>query len=114
MKKFRLISAFILFFMGMTAFAAGNHDSIDKFLKSYEEIIVAVEKAAKSNSLTDLIELEKKALELSEEAEKLEENEEWTLDDAKKFAELSNRYAVAVSTITNSTMQSIDMSGYGL
>lgn len=100
--------------MGMTAFAAGNHGSIDKFLKSYEEIIVAVEKAAKSNSLTDLIELEKKALELSEEAEKLEENEEWTLDDAKKFAELSNRYAAAVSTITNSTMQSIDMSGYGL
>lgn len=114
MRKIKFISALVVFFVGLTAFAAGNRAAIDKFLKSYEEFVVATEKAAKTNSMMDLIKLEEKAVKMAEEADKIENSADWTLQDSKKYLELTNRYSKAVSSMTNTATPTVDLSAYGL
>jgi len=121
MRNIKSLFVFFLVLFGISAslFAAGKHADIEKFLKTYEEAVVQVEKAAKTNSLTDFAKFEKKLLELSEQAEKLEDNDTWTLADTKTYADLSNRYSTALMKIQSNTLDTATsledlMSAYGL
>lgn len=116
MRKIKSIFVFLLILAGFTTsvFAAGSRSDIDKFLKSYEEMVVAAEKAAKSNKINDLMKLSLKATELAEQVEKLEESDNWTTADAKKYLDLTTRYTKAASAITSNTMDSLDaLSAFG-
>lgn len=106
MRNIKSIFVFFLVLFGISTslFAAGKHADIEKFLKTYEEAVVQVEKAAKTNSLTDYAKFEKKLLELSEQADKLQENDTWTLEDIKNYSELSNRYSTALMKIQASAL----------
>lgn len=64
--------------------------------------------------------LDVKAIELAEQAEKIQEYEDWTLGDLKKYTDLSLRYSTAMTTVVNTmnetsidTLGALDMSAYG-
>jgi hypothetical protein len=60
-KGFAGILAVLLVFGLVTAFASSKQRTeINKFLKAYEDVFVAAEKAAKSNKITDLIKAQEK------------------------------------------------------
>jgi type II secretory pathway pseudopilin PulG len=93
----------IILLVGQSVFAASKERTeIDKFLKSYEEVVVAAEKAAKSNKITDLITVQQKALKLSEQVQKIQGYDEWTAKDSEKYLVLTNRYTEAVTALSNS------------
>jgi hypothetical protein len=81
-----------------------NNDrkEINDFLKSYEAVVVAAEKAAKSNKITDLMNVQQKAIEMSEQADEIQGYEEWTAQDSQKYLDLTNRYTTAMSSLSNS------------
>lgn len=125
-KKITLI-ALILGAFTCFAFAQTTHRAdIDKFMKTYEELVVQAEKLAKSNSISDLMKLEVKAIELTEQAEKIQEYEEWTIADLQKYTDLTLRYTKAMTVVSNSmnqtsvdtmdaldAMSTMDLSAYG-
>jgi type II secretory pathway pseudopilin PulG len=93
----------MILLVGQSVFAASKQRTeIDKFLKAYEEVAVAAEKAAKSNKLTDLLTVQQKALELTEQAGKIQGYDEWTIKDSEKYLDLTNRYTKAVTALSNS------------
>lgn len=106
MRKISTIFVFLLVLAGFTtsAFAAGNRSKIDKFFKSYEEMVVQAEKAAKSNKTSDLIKLSAKAADLANEYAKLEDTSDWTDKDTIKYVELSNRYAKATVKMSSNSL----------
>ena len=96
-------------------FAASSRKDIDAFLKEYEAFVVKAEKAAASNKLSDLTQMSLESVKLVEKYEKLEETDEWTVTDAKKYLDLSNRYAKAASKITSDLTSDTDalLKAYG-
>jgi type II secretory pathway pseudopilin PulG len=93
----------MILLVGQSVFAVSKQRTeIDKFLKSYEEVVVAAEKAAKSNKLADLITVQQKALKLTEQADKIQGYDEWTTKDSEKYLGLTNRYTKAATALTNS------------
>lgn len=96
-------------------FAASSRKDIDKFLKSYEELVVSVEKAAKKNDISSLSKIMKQALEFSEKAEDIQDTTAWTLADSQKYLDLTNRYTAAYTKLAgNMYGTDTDMSAYGL
>jgi DNA-binding transcriptional regulator GbsR (MarR family) len=105
-KGFVGILAVLLVFGQVTAFAASKQRTeINKFLKAYEDVVVAAEKAAKSNKIADLIKVQEKALKLTEQAEKIQNYEEWTTKDSEQYLKLTNRYAEAMTALTNTAAE---------
>jgi hypothetical protein len=106
MKNIRCISGIVVFLLvsaQFTVFAdSKQRTEIDKFLKSYEEVVVSAEKAAKSNKITDLIKVQGNAVKMSEQADKIQSYDEWTTGDSVKYLELSDRYTKAMSAMSNS------------
>jgi hypothetical protein len=106
MKQIRLvvgILAVLLVFGQVTVFAQSkDRKEINDFLKSYETVVVAAEKAAKSNKITDLMDVQQKAIKMSEQANKIQGYKEWTVQDSQKYLDLTNRYTIAMSALSNS------------
>jgi DNA-binding transcriptional regulator GbsR (MarR family) len=101
-KGFTGILVALLVFGQVSAFAASKQRTeINKFLKAYEDVVVAAEKAAKSNKMTDLLKVQEKALKLNEQAEKIQNYDEWTTKDSEKYLDLTNRYAEAMTALSN-------------
>lgn len=101
-KKIFVVAIFAL--VGLSALVAQskNRKEIDKFMKSYEEVVVQAEKAAKSNKMTDLLKVQAKALKMSDDLEKVQGFDEWTTKDYEKYLDLTNRYTKAMLSLSNS------------
>ncbi|MCR4735626.1 MAG: hypothetical protein K5829_11540 [Treponema sp.] len=86
----------VLISLSCAIFAASKQrQDIDKFLKEYEVFVTKTEKAANTGKIVDLADLSIEALKFTEEAEKIEDYDEWSVADATKFLDLSNRYTKA-------------------
>ena len=82
-----------------------EHDSEYKyyFLKEYETFVVKAEKAAQTNKISDLTKLSLESAKLAEKCEALEDSDEWTIADTKKYLDLSTRCTNAISKLSSST-----------
>lgn len=89
--------------------AGGSRKDIDACLKSYEQLVVSAEKAAKSNKMSDLMSLADKAAKLAEQVEELEDSDNWTAKDTQKLLDLTDRYTKAVTSMSDS----LDFSSFG-
>lgn len=89
--------------------AGGSRKDIDAYLKSYEQLVVSAEKAAKSNKMSDLMSLADKAAKLAQQAGEFESSDNWTTKDAQKLLDLTNRYTKAVTSMSDS----LDFSSFG-
>jgi len=103
MKK--ILSVFVLLFgLSCVLFAVSKQrKSIDDFFKEYETFVVKAEKAAASNKVSDLTNLSMESLKLSEACQKIENTDEWTIADSKKYLELTNRYSIAINILSGNT-----------
>lgn len=96
------ISVILLSTSSMVFAASSQRAAIDEYLKSYENIVMEAEKAAKKNKMADLLNVQDKVLETIDEAQKVQSFDEWTTDDSIKYLDLSNRYTSAISKIYSS------------
>lgn len=103
MKKMVLTAIFAIMTMGFCFAANGGRADIDAFFKSYEEYVVAYEKAAKKNDLVTLTQLQVKSLELTDKLSKLQDTKQWTTADTIKYNELTLRLSKALQTQQNTT-----------
>ncbi len=95
-KLIMIISA-----LALTSVLAFASPEATKALKAYENAVVAMEKAAKDNNVTSLINAQLKAVEASKALEKVKS--ELTILEAAKFSKLSLRYAEAAKKVSNQT-----------
>ena len=95
-KLIMIISA-----LALTSVFAFASPEATKALKAYENAVVAMEKAAKDNNVTSLINAQLKAVEASKALEKVKS--ELTILEAAKFSKLSLRYAEAAQKVSNQT-----------
>ena len=91
----------IILALALTSVFAFASPEATKALKSYENAVVAMEKAAKDNNVTSLINAQLKAVEASKALEKVKS--EITSLEAAKFSKLSLRYAEAAQKVSNQT-----------
>ena len=91
----------IILALALTSVLAFASPEATKALKAYENAVVAMEKAAKDNNVTSLINAQLKAVEASAELEKVKS--ELTILEAAKFSKLSLRYAEAAQKVSNQT-----------
>ena len=77
--------------------------AIDDFLKEYDTFVIKAEKAAETNKISDLTKLSMESLSLSEKVEKIENTDEWTLADSKKYLDLTTRYSNAINKLSGTT-----------
>ena len=91
----------IILALALTSVFAFASPEATKALKSYENAVVAMEKAAKDNNVTSLINAQLKAVEASKALEKVKS--ELTILEAAKFSKLSLRYAEAAQKVSNQT-----------
>ena len=91
----------IILALALTSVLAFASPEATKALKEYENAVVAMEKAAKDNNLTSLINAQLKAVEASKALEKVKS--ELTILEAAKFSKLSLRYAEAAQKVSNQT-----------
>lgn len=91
----------IIFALALTSVLAFASPEATKALKAYENAVVAMEKAAKDNNVTSLINAQLKAVEASKALEKVKS--ELTILEAAKFSKLSLRYAEAAQKVSNQT-----------
>ena len=87
--------------LALTSVLAFASPEATKALKAYENAVVAMEKAAKDNNVTSLINAQLKAVEASKALEKVKS--ELTILEAAKFSKLSLRYAEAAKKVSNQT-----------
>ena len=87
--------------LALTSVLAFASPEATKALKAYENAVVAMEKAAKDNNVTSLINAQLKAVKASAELEKVKS--ELTILEAAKFSKLSLRYAEAAQKVSNQT-----------
>ena len=87
--------------LALTSVLAFASPEATKALKAYENAVVAMEKAAKNNNLTSLLDAQLKAVEASEALEKVQS--ELTIQEAIQFSKLSLRYAEAAQKVSNQT-----------
>lgn len=83
--------------------SATDRKDIDQFLKSYEKVVVQAEKAAKSNSVTELLSVVTEITEMAEKADKFQNFNSWTEKDSKKYLELTARYTKAMEKMNDSS-----------
>ena len=95
-KLIMIISA-----LALTSVLAFASPEATKALKAYENAVVEMEKAAKDNNVTSLINAQLKAVEASKALEKVKS--ELTILEAAKFSKLSLRYAEAAQKVSNQT-----------
>ena len=95
-KLIMIISA-----LALTSVLAFASPEATKALKAYENAVVAMEKAAKDNNVTSLINAQLKAVEASKALEKVKS--ELTILEAAKLSKLSLRYAEAAQKVSNQT-----------
>lgn len=91
----------IILALALTSVFAFASPEATKALKVYENAVVAMEKAAKDNNVTSLINAQLKAVEASKALEKVKS--ELTILEAAKFSKLSLRYAEAAQKVSNQT-----------
>lgn len=91
----------IILALALTSVLAFASPEATKALKAYENAVVAMEKAAKDNNVTSLINAQLKAVEASKALEKVQS--ELTILEAAKFSKLSLRYAEAAQKVSNQT-----------
>ncbi len=104
MKKRIIAVLVVLCAISCTMFAASKkRTSIDDFLKEYETFVVKAEKAAQTNKISDLTKLSLESAKLAEKCEALEDSDEWTIADTKKYLDLSTRCTNAISKLSSST-----------
>ncbi|MCR4580827.1 MAG: hypothetical protein K5681_10830, partial [Treponema sp.] len=85
-----------------------QRQAIDSFFKEYEVFVTKAEKAADSGKLSDLTKLSLEAVKFTEKIEELEDVDEWTLADSKKYLDLSNRYSKAALKLSESSSNMLD------
>lgn len=100
MKNNNFIFRFSIFFL--LFLYLGCSKNVDSFLDRYEKTVEKWEKIAESGNFTlnDLKEINEDNLELSNEAEKLRDDTEWTDSQKKRFNDLTNRLARAISRMS--------------
>ena len=81
--------------LALTSVLAFASPEATKALKEYENAVVAMEKAAKNNNLTSLLDAQLKAVEKVQS--------ELTIQEAAQFSKLSLRYAEAAQKLSNQT-----------
>lgn len=91
----------IILALALTSVLAFASPEATKALKAYENAVVAMEKAAKDNNVTSLINAQLKAVKASAELEKVQS--ELTIQEAIQFSKLSLRYAEAAQKVSNQT-----------
>lgn len=91
----------IILALALTSVFAFASPEATKALKAYENAVVAMEKAAKDNNVTSLINAQMKAVKASKALEKVKS--ELTILEAAKFSKLSLRYAEAAQKVSNQT-----------
>ena len=91
----------IILALALTSVLAFASPEATKALKAYENAVVAMEKAAKDNNVTSLINAQMKAVKASAELEKVQS--ELTIQEAIQFSKLSLRYAEAAQKVSNQT-----------
>ncbi|MDR0503775.1 MAG: hypothetical protein LBH16_10705 [Treponema sp.] len=96
MKKF-LICLMVLF-LAVTAVAFAGRTEIDNAIKAYEDVVVEAERIANlplvnSNDITALEDKAKNAVSL---IDNVKEEVEFTIEDAKRSAELNGRFNKAM------------------
>ena len=91
----------IILALALTSVFAFASPEATKALKAYENAVVAMEKAAKNNNLTSLLDAQLKAVEASKALEKVKS--ELTILETAKFSKLSLRYAEAAQKLSNQT-----------
>lgn len=91
----------IILALALTSVLAFASPEATKALKAYENAVVAMEKAAKDNNVTSLINAQLKAVEASKALEKVKS--ELTILEAAQFSKLSLRYAEAAQKVSNQT-----------
>lgn len=97
MKNLNLLLVISLLLIGANLlYAADGRKEIDKFLKSYEEYVVAYEKAAKKSDLTTLTKLQVKNLEMIDKLSKIQNTKAWTTADTLRYNELTLRLSKAM------------------
>ena len=89
----------IILALALTSVFAFASPEATKALKAYENAVVAMEKAAKDNNVTSLINAQLKAVKASAELEKVQS--ELTIQEAIQFSKLSLRYAEAAQKVSN-------------
>ena len=100
MKKIMTLLV-VLLGVSFVAFAdAKSRKNIDSFMKEYETFVTKAEKAASTNSLSDLASLSAESVKFSEKAQAVQDAKDWTLKDSQKYLELTNRYSAALSKIS--------------
>lgn len=111
-KVATLITA-MLMVVSVNIFAASKQQAaIEKFFKSYEAVVVSAEKAAKTNSLSDLLKVQEKVLKMADEIDEVQSFDEWTMKDSARYLELTNRYTKALTALSGSTT-TMDLSSFG-
>lgn len=97
MKKLFSVLVALLVASSAVMFAKGSRADIDKFIKEYEAFVVKVEKNQKTITMSEITaESEKIAKTLSS----LEDNENITVDDGQKVAQLAERLSAALQKMT--------------
>jgi hypothetical protein len=79
--------------------------AVDKFLKDYEAVVVALEKAAKGKDVSDLASAALKVEEIYEKSEKILDNTDaWSESQMEKMAALVQRASAAAAQASNLEM----------
>lgn len=102
----------------MTFAQSLGREKISQFLKTYEELIVDVEKLAEKNSVNEFLKFQQKYVELSEKLTEMQTMEQWTLEDSQKFLKLTDRYTKAVEKLNGTSsvdmnIEDFDLSSFG-
>ena len=120
-KSITFLTALLLLVAGVFA-ASSSRKTIEKFFEDYEEFVEAYEEIAEENDLMAMLELSELLVEMSENAEEIQDFDGWTLKDTKRLLILQERLAKAVDKLsgTSSTpslggmsLDSFDLGSYG-
>ena len=105
MKKM-LICAMVLFVV-ITAAAFADRNAIDEVIQAYEAVIVEAENVAQMSLIApgDFSVLEEKAEDVGPKIEAIQEEREWSIQDAKQLAELNTRFNLAMTTIAQTLLK---------
>lgn len=117
-KEIVLLVIFCLLSTTMTFAQSLGREKISQFLKTYEELIVDVEKLAEKNSVNEFLKFQQKYVELSEKLTEMQTMEQWTLEDSQKFLKLTDRYTKAVEKLNGTSsvdmnIEDFDLSSFG-
>ncbi len=87
--------------------------TVDEFLDAFEDLVLEVEEAAEEDDISNYEEF------VSDYADFLEfyeavDTDDWSYDQIMAFSALSQRYSIAIISLTDTTSEYVDMYGaYG-